>query len=311
VLVEGRVLDLNNLESIDFGAALAATAGKPALTTTSQLLHLLKLPWFPVDASLRLDDYGFYLGILSPNVGRVALREWVAVSLVVLKKNLARFLEASRMVSPRGEPPQPLSIGTILQALELKSPNLSRELLRTAYLGCDPPQGLWTAAVNRFRIPNILQDPREAWRLQALAGALKLGLYYNKEEVNMSELNVGHKSAAYLCGRLLSILEQAQLRASGFNLNTTLVDRFYGAASTAPAASFGGLIALATKAHLPKVGAEMNVKVEEVMSDLDDIGGFPKTLTLAQQAEFALGFYHQRAAFRAKRENKKNEGGNQ
>jgi CRISPR-associated protein Csd1 len=87
-----RVLDLNDLESIDFGAALAATVGKPALTTTSQLLKLLELPWSPVDSSLCLDDYGFYLGILSPNVGRVALREWVAVSLAVLKKNLARFL---------------------------------------------------------------------------------------------------------------------------------------------------------------------------------------------------------------------------
>lgn len=310
VKIADRVVDLSDIESIDFAVALAGSVNKSPSTTVSQLLDLLRLPWSPVDASLRLDDYGFFLAVLSPNIGRIALREWLTVSIAVVKKNLARFLEASRIVSTRGEPPQPLSIGTMLQALESKNPNLSRELLRTAYLGYDPPQGLWTAAVNRFRSPNVLQDPREAWRLRALAGALKLGFNYREEEVDMSELNVCHKSPAYLCGRLLSVLEEAQQRASGFSLNKTLVDRFYGAASTAPAATLGGLIRAATTAHLPKVGGDINVLMEGVMSDIDSAGGFPRTLTLSQQAEFGLGFYHQRAAFRAKRE-KKNEGGNQ
>jgi len=310
VQIGDAILDLSNVESIDFGAALVATAGKPVLATASQLLDLLKEPWTPVDSHLRLDDYSFYLGILSPNVGRIALREWFAISITALKENLGSFLEKSRIVSARGESPQPLSIGTILQALQSSNPNLTRGLLRAAYLDYDPPQGLWVAAVNRFRIPNILQDPREAWRLQALAGALKIGLNFDKQEVKMSELNLGYKSVAYLCGRLLSVLEEAQLRASGFNLNKTLVDRFYGAASTAPSATFGTLIASATTAHLPKVGGDVNVMMEEVMSNIADAGGFPKILTLSQQAEFGLGFYHQRAAFRSTRK-KKNEGGNQ
>ncbi|MDX1612115.1 MAG: type I-C CRISPR-associated protein Cas8c/Csd1, partial [Candidatus Thermoplasmatota archaeon] len=38
--------------------------------------------------------------------------------------------------------------------------------------------------------------------------------------------------------------------------------------------------------------------IEEIMADLDEAGGFPKTLALADQSRFALGFYHQRAAFR-------------
>lgn len=125
----------------------------------------------------------------------------------------------------------------------------------------------------------------------------------------MNVLNADYKSRAYLCGRLLAILEEAQLRASNFSLNRTLVDRFYGAASTAPAATFGGLIRLATTAHLPEVGKDVNLLMEEVMSKLDEAGGFPRVLTLAEQAEFGLGFYHQRAAFRARRGKNKNEGG--
>ena len=131
----------------------------------------------------------------------------------------------------------------------------------------------------------------------------------------MGELNPKWNRPAYLCGRLLAILEQAQLRASNSGINQTIVNRSYGAASTAPKSIFSGLIRLATVAHLPKVGRDINEQMEEVMVELDESGGFPKTLTLAQQAEFALGFYHQRAAFRAGSSNtsKKNndEGGTQ
>lgn len=125
----------------------------------------------------------------------------------------------------------------------------------------------------------------------------------------MSALDTRFKSRPYLCGRLLAILEEAQLRASNFHLNRTLVERFYGAASTAPAATFGGLIRLATTAHLPETGKDLNLLMEEVMASLDEAGGFPRTLTLIEQAEFGLGFYHQRAAFRARRRRNKDEGG--
>ena len=69
-----------------------------------QLADLLKLPWKPKDSSLRLDDYGFYLAVLSPNVGRVALREWIADSLEMIKGRLNVFLESTRIVSPGAMP---------------------------------------------------------------------------------------------------------------------------------------------------------------------------------------------------------------
>ena len=126
----------------------------------------------------------------------------------------------------------------------------------------------------------------------------------------MQQLNTEHRGPAYLCGRLLAALEEAQLRAANFRLNRTLVDRFYGSATTAPASTFGGLLKLATTAHLGEVGRELNGLVENLLADLDGAGGFPRTLTLPEQADFALGFYHQRAAFRAGRK-KSSDGGDQ
>lgn len=306
------LLDFSNLDEIDFGAALAVTSGKSAQATASQLLELLKLPWTAVDSNLSLDDYSFYLGIFSPNIGRIALRELLVVSITTLKKNLLRFLEATRMTSSWGDPAQPFPIGTIIQALESNSPNLLRGLLRSAYLGYDPPQGLWTAAVNRFHNPNILQDPREAWRLQALASALKIGIFYHtKEAETMSELNPQYVSQAYHCGRLLAVLERAQqihyYHRYKKRLDTTIVNRAYGGCSVSPAVTLGGLLRLASTSHLPEAGERINKLIEEISDELVRLGGMPKTLTLAEQGEFGLGFYHQRATLRSLQSNEEKE----
>jgi len=283
----------------------------------SQLVHLLELPWKPRESGLHLDDYAFYLAVLSPNVGRIALREWISVSLRKWKGNLVNYLRATSVVSPYGDPPRPHSISVLLkgvggsksQALN-SNPNFTRGLLRTAYLGHTPPHGLLEAAVGRFRIPTVLQNSRERWRVQALASAIKLGLFYGKEEAKTMEgLEQSWSNPAYLCGRLLAILEQAQLKAASFSIRQTIVDRSYGAASTAPKSIFSGLIRLATVAHLPKAGRDLNERMEEVMVRLNEAGGFPKTLTLVQQAEFALGFYHQRAVFRTGSKDTTDKGG--
>lgn len=307
--VGDRLLDVQDLTAVDWGAVLQETQrpGAPE-STPSQLLELLRSPWKPAEHALALDDYAFHLGVVSPNVGRVAVREWVQVSLAELKEHLRHFLEAVRIVSSYGDPPRPLAICTLVDALQTENPNLVRGLLRTAFTGVRPPAGLIALGVATLRNPKVLQKPQEAWRLQAAAGAVKLSLFHRKEEAErMSALDTGFKSRAYLCGRLLAILEEAQLRASHFSLNRTMVDRFYGAASTTPAATFGGLLKLATTAHLPETGRELNELVQQVMASLDDAGGFPRTLSLVEQAEFGLGFYHQRAAFRAQRHKKSDE----
>ncbi len=115
--------------------------------------------------------------------------------------------------------------------------------------------------------------------------------------------------ASYLCGRLLALLEEIQrCQALPQAIKATLVDRFYGTASTAPQSVFGTLLSMATKAHMGKLRKERFTKYEELEMLLEDISGrilkgcgFPKTLNMREQAEFALGFYAQRAAFRKQR----------
>ena len=117
----------------------------------------------------------------------------------------------------------------------------------------------------------------------------------------MEDLDTENKSPAYLCGRLLAVLESIQEKAVP-GLKATIVDRFFGTASSAPALVFGRLLRGA-QPHLGKLRKEsmgtyfaLSKRLEEVLSGLQ---GFPKTLSLEQQAVFSLGYYHQHAADRA------------
>ena len=120
----------------------------------------------------------------------------------------------------------------------------------------------------------------------------------------MIQLQSDHPEPAYHCGRLLAVLEQIQRTAIGSNINTTIVDRFYGTASTAPASVFGRLLRGA-QPHLSKLkgnestrpaGYALENRLTDIMARLIS---FPHTLDLKQQGLFALGYYHQRAYDRA------------
>ncbi|MDK2817230.1 MAG: CRISPR-associated protein Csd1 [Moorella sp. (in: firmicutes)] len=297
---EGQVYDAASLLSLLLDKVDTQIGPSAPSAELSQLNNLLSIPWIARESALNIDQSRFYLAVLSANKARLVVREWLEISIEKLKENLRVFLCRQKIVGPWGEEPQVFSIPIILDSLEDGDPNLTRSLLRMAYTGARPRVGILGAILNRFRNPKVLQNSRVLHPLMAL---LKLVLTYNNEnneEVEtMEKLSTTYNEPAYLCGRLFAVLEEAQQRAANFKLNTTLVDRFYGMASTAPASVFGNLLRLSTLAHLPKVGREVNLMVEEILSRLDEVGGFPRTLNLSQQAEFALGFYHQRAYFRA------------
>ena len=285
----------------------------------AQLERLLRIPWTGEESATNLDTNSFHLAVLSANKGRLVVREWITVSLGALRDSLRAFLWATRIVGPRGEEARPCSIPAVVEAMESSDPNVTRGLLRTAYLGEMPPHALLEVALQRFR--SVLLSGRahndrryasESARireqlatLHLLAAALKLSTTYGKEEgEKMEQLDRYATRPAYNCGRLLAVLEEIQLRAANWNINATLVDRFYGGASTAPAATLGPLVRLAETSHLPKIRREnrgydrLKAELEEVMGRFSAAEGMPCTLTLTQQADFALGFYHQRAEFR-------------
>ena len=307
-----------------------------------QLKRLCKYAWSPRMALREIQDNAFYLAVISPNKSRLVLREWVEVSLANLLRNVGRYADALTIVSPDGQRAWAPPIPVIFEALKPVKTLLSRRdddvfipqkqdvnillsLLRCCYTGALPPQSLLERAVMRFRVfekePEILKQKlmMDARRM-ALAAAMKLVLVYSrlkeaekkgletyeKEVQRMEQLDESEGRQSFLCGQLLAILEEIQNQhAYPKRLNTTLVDRFYGTASTAPQSVFGRLLSMATKAHMPKLRKKRFKKHDELEILLENLNekimaahGFPKIFNMREQAEFALGFYAQRAKFR-------------
>jgi CRISPR-associated protein Csd1 len=290
---------------------------------------MLNAPWTGKPHGLGLEGDAFCFLMLSPNKGRISVREWFKVDLERMRLNLKQYLESQRIEDPEGKNPRCFTINDLLLSLEesnisqpvykmkeLPNPNITRALLHCAYLGESPPVGLLERAVICFRRPKVLkrydqkQDRERYAELQhQLASVMKMMITHPKSEVNMSndvnQTSIEAKSPAFLSGSLLAVLEEAQLAALNWKINTTIVDQFYSTASSAPFSVMGMLLSRVTSQHMPKLRKNMPWKYEALETHLEELhgvleskGGFPKTLTLKQQADFSLGFYTRRAQFR-------------
>jgi CRISPR-associated protein Csd1 len=120
-------------------------------------------------------------------------------------------------------------------------------------------------------------------------------------------LDIQSTNPAYLCGRALAEIDAIQRRALP-NINSGVVDRYFAAAASRPATVLGMLLRGAQD-HLKKIQRESRGaadfhqrQLEEILTPLQP-AGFPATLPLIDQTWFCLGFYHQRAAARAARNN--------
>jgi CRISPR-associated protein Csd1 len=337
--------DIEDMQKSIFDASVIEEALSPP-PDEEQLKRLCKYPWSTSKYAKEIADNAFYLAVISPNESRLVLREWLEISLSSFLTNVGLYADALSIVSPDGLKTWSPAIPAVFEALkpvktllgkkdnedifipDKQDSNILRGLLRCCYSGSSPPAALLERAVLRFRVFGKEPETRRQrlkleGRRMALVAAMKLVLSYpvlkdakikgdqvHEEEVRrMEKLNEEEGKTSYLCGRLLALLEEIQ-RWHAFPqvVKATLVDRFYGTASTAPQSVFGILLSMATKAHMGKLRKERFRKYDELEMMLEDISGrimsgrgFPKTLKMKEQAEFALGFYAQRAEFRKQR----------
>lgn len=302
-----------------------------------QLRDLLQRPLTEGAGDAALPANKFYLAVLSPNKSRLVVREWLEQDVEAMRTHVGQYLDALRILHPAGRyvgfPPLPAMLTTLQSPVSSKNrneekprlpqvePDLLRKLLRCMFTGSLPPKALLTRAVRCFRVPDPPaegeQRNRQQFRRMALAAAMKLVLTYDKpqEQQAMEQRHTEYdeqsdykRQSPYLSGCLLAVLEAIQSRP-GNKVNATLVDRFYGAASTAPGTVFGNLVSTATKAHLPKLrkenkewltlrsgkGVNINDRMAETCAKINEAGGFKPFLTPEEQGQFALGFYAERA----------------
>lgn len=260
-----------------------------------------------------LQTQAFYGLALSASGGRAVVRDWLTTTVDHAYSNLKAWFEAQKMVMPDGSVGLPLGVyrlaGSVYRdARKEMEPSVPQALIQAALHQMPVPRSLLGKAVMRCRAEQRVTRNR-AMLIKACLVTDSAFTHVEKEQYQrMSQLDATQENPAYLCGRLLAELDYIQYAALG-KLNTTLVDRYFGSASTAPATVFGLLLVNANKAHLPKlrkskpgVYQALQKRLEEIVAPTPDqplgLKNFPPTLTLQEQGLFALGFYHQRAADR-------------
>lgn len=273
-----------------------------------QVRSLLSAPRTGRDEALTVDETAFSVVALSASGARIVVRDWIDTTVGQVKANLCRYFARQHIVSPDGSEGRPFSLfelaaATVRDQKDL-SPQVPTVLLRHALLGSPLPRWLLYQAIRRNRAEQGLTHARAALIKMCLINDLNP----IAKEGDLVALVPEHPSSAYQCGRLLAVLESIQQKA--VSAKATLVDRYYGAASSAPASVFGPLLRDA-QAHLAKLrktnrGAyeALSQRLEGVLVHFDS-SGFPRVLTLEDQGLFALGYYHQRAHDRAAARNRR------
>jgi len=261
---------------------------------TGAVATLLNAPKTGV-GSFEEDDTRFYVLGLAPNAARIAVRFWHVKTVGELAVNIRRHFDDLSIVHAPHEP-ETLSLFRLLVSTatlgkaENIPPNLGGDVMRSVIENLPYPQTLLAGSVRRIRAEQEVTYPRAAI-IKAC-----INRYSGKEELKVS-LDENNTNTAYRLGRLFAVLERIQERASP-NLNATIRDRYYGAASSTPVTVFSTLLKLKNH-HLAKLDNKGEaINYEKLLGQImDGIADFPAHLDLQNQGRFAIGYYHQRQAF--------------
>lgn len=250
-------------------------------------------------------DASFVDVALGANSSRVIVRSWIHMTIHDALKNIDRWFSRITIVGRDGLTYRYPNVFKLMASIAPPGQGgpLSRlrpdivDLVMQAALNNQPlPPMILTQAVGRLRATG----GEITSSIAALIKACITSINSPDPEVYMTSLDETSTDEAYLCGRLLALLDNAARLAT--SANNSLVDRSYSATSTMPQMNLTRLLRL-HRAHLEKLkrdkpGAAVRID-RSIISVMDGLTRLPKTLPVEGQARFALGLYHQQAADRA------------
>lgn len=251
----------------------------------------------------------FYVLGLAPNAARIAVQFWHAAPLSDIAHRIAAWFDDLRMVRSPNDAAYP-SLFRLLKAVAVQGktenipPRLGGDIVRSIFAGTPFPATWLSAGVQRCRAERQVNHLRAAALKACLnrdsTSVLGRSDHHHWEIKEM--LDPDNPSAGYRLGRVFATLEKIQEEASP-GLNATIRERYYGAASSTPVAVFTTLMRLKNH-HLAKLGNKgRTVNFEKLLAEImSGVSDFPVHLTLQEQGRFAIGYYHQRQDFFAKRE---------
>ena len=249
-----------------------------------------------------IENY-FYCCTMSSAAARIAVRDWMAISVSQYQKNLQQWFYDIETV--KDGKILYLGINSILSScIKKKTKPTQSDVKAKARIGSI----LWHAALTNTSLPlMILQSvltqiehdyfsPEKSTVIRLVLNRNIKSTYYMKKE-----LDEQNDSKAYLCGRLFALICQLQYKAhDGKEVNSSIRDRFFASASSNPSRAMSILLTKYVPIYQKKTKGAYTKVITEIAARIEH---FPEKLTLTERGEFALGYYYQYAA-------KKNENSN-
>lgn len=258
-------------------------------------------------------DQRFYILALSPNAARIAVRFFYSDSFGNILRHLQEHYERMEIVRPVTDTIEYLGIWRLMQETVNKKSrdkkpedNISGAVLKAILSGGRYPEGLYQAVLRRIRTEQDDPDARIYKITRGRAAIIKAYLIRNtnmteKEEITVG-LNENCENAAYVLGRMFSVLEAIQEEANP-GINATIKDRYFNSACATPASVFPIILKL-KNSHMKKIETKSigsKIYFEKQLVNLQskiNVGenqetAYPKRLSLEEQGMFILGYYHQ------------------
>nr|WP_321349227.1 type I-C CRISPR-associated protein Cas8c/Csd1 [uncultured Methanoregula sp.] len=277
--------------------------------------------------AVQIDSGRFYAATILPGQGRFSVRSWHTDTLPRAQEHLRQWFAATSLDSLEEGCPtlNQLAEATISKAKRQKSkpaPATYSALFESALFGKPLPHQILAAAISRQEVEMAGQDHTEKLfgeRLRARTSLIRVYFTLNKgismnENYDRTSVRPEH-STAFLCGRLLAMLDHIHNKAHEGKSASSPATRLYGAASKTPALAFPQLCQL-VRYHLDKLslydrrrfetGVPAAERADGMAEDFDGLstvvaqfketarGAFPRMLSLEEQGIFAIGFYHER-----------------
>lgn len=253
-------------------------------------------------------DNKFYILGLSPNAARISVRFFFINTFGDFVKNYEKYFREFEIIKPGFDNRVNIPLWQILQETANKNskdkaatPLLIGAVLRSILSGTKYPEALYQNTILRAKADQDNPDKNITKISRIKAAIIKACLIRNykyNEEVVTVALNEECKKVPYVLGRLFAVLEDLQEKANP-GINSTIKDRYFNSACANPSMTFPLLTKLANT-HLKKISSQKGTVIYfekligELMNKLEvDDNAMPARLSLPEQGEFVLGYYHQ------------------
>lgn len=249
-------------------------------------------------------EQGLHVLGLSPNAARLSVRLWWNGTVGELIERVSQHQVDLRLEPvPERDSGRAFSIYRIIREtarvfdarpdMETVSPTLAGEIARAVLSGGPYPLSLLQTVIRRVRSDGEIGHGRAAVVKACITRRRRLVAADGHFEEVPVALDVNGPEP-YQLGRLFAVLEKTQGDALG-QVNASICDRYFGAASATPASVMPRLVRL-TQHHISKLEGGRRVNREKLLQEvIGKIHRYPAHLNLEQQGLFQIGYYHQRA----------------